>query len=177
MLEGAGFTLGPDGIYARSGKRLSFRIRTESATSREVSQQVIQAQVRQAGIELRIDNAPFNVLVSQLANGDFDIEIISYGKGLLGGAGQFRPGNRWAYPNPRPYDLVQRASTELDEARRLPLLYGADAILWDDLRIIPLFQNPQLLAVRDGIVGVEPNTAAPVGAFWNMAHWARSARR
>ncbi len=178
LLEEAGFSLGADGVYARDGKRLALRARTFPEFPHEAELQLVQAQVKQAGIELRIENAPDSVLGPQLSNGDFDVEVTLYGKNLFGSVNQFRPGNRWGYANPRPNELVAQSNLELDDAERQAILDEADRILWDDLPIVPLYQLPGLMAVRSTFVNVEPNPAAPgASPFWNLERWARKAGR
>ena len=176
LLEGAGFTLGPDGVYAKDGKRLSFRARTVAEAPHDAELVLVQAQVKAAGIELRIDNGAVGVIGPQLQRGDFDVEVFSYGKGDFGTVTQFRSGNKWAYANPRPNQLILQAGGELDDAKRLGLLEQADRVLWDDLPIVPLYQSPLLLAVRDTFANVEPNTSGPGGPFWNAERWTRKAR-
>ena len=175
LLESAGFTLGTDGVYAREGKRLSFRTRAPTGAAHVAAEELIRAQVREAGIELRIDNAPFNVIGPQLLRGDFDIEVFNYGKTLQGTVNQFRPGNRWSYPNPRPDQLIQQSTAELDDRRRLQLLHDADRMLWDDLPIVPLLQVPVYLAVRNTFVNVAQNVGHSAGMFSNAAQWGRKA--
>jgi peptide/nickel transport system substrate-binding protein len=171
LLEGAGFAPGADGVYARDGKRLSFRLRAPSEGG-QVEVQLIQAHARRAGIELRLDTAPFNVLTQQLARGDFDVEVINYGKNMWGMVSIYRPGNRFGYTNQRPNELIQRSASELDEAKRASLLNEADAILWDDMPVLPLYQRPLLAVWRAGLINIEPNVN--VGAiFWNVEAWAR----
>ena len=176
LLEGAGFNLGPDGVYAKDGKRLSFRARTLAEAPHDVELVLVQAQVKAAGIELRIDNAGPGVIGPQLQRGDFDVEVFSYGKGEFGTVTQFRPGNKWGYSNVRPNQLIVQSGAELDDAKRLALLEQADRMLWDDLPIVPLYQSPSLLAVRDAFVNVEPNTSGAGGPFWNAERWARKAK-
>ena len=177
LLEGAGFVLGADGIYAKDGRRLSLRARTFSMYPYDSAVQLIQAQVKQAGIELRIDNAPLNVLALQLSKGDFDVEVSAYGKNQFGTSNQFRPGNRWGYTNERPNELVAQSNLQLDAAKRQAMLDGADADLWVDLPILPLYQQPTLVAVRNGVSGIQPNPASPPVLFWNAEHWARVAKK
>lgn len=173
LLERAGFTLGSDGVYTREGKRLSFRTRAPEGAAHLAAEELMRAQAMQAGIELRFDNAPFQVLGSQLLKGDFDIEVFNYGKSPSGGLNQFRRGNRWAYPNGRPDELIQQTTGELDDLKRLQFLYEADRILWDDLPIVPIFQVPVYLAVRSTFLGVGQNVAFSGGIFWNAAQWGR----
>ncbi len=132
----------------------------------------VPTQVSQAGIELRLDNAPFNVIMAQLMRGDFDIEVLNYGKNnTRGTVNQFRAGNTWGYANPRPHELIQHSTTELDDARWLQHLYEADRVLWADLPIVPLFQVPLYLAVRNTFVNIQQDVAGGSGGiFWNARH-------
>ena len=173
LLEGAGFILGADGVYAKDGRRLSLRARTLNHAPHDAALLLVQAQVKAAGIELNIDNGAPGVLGPQLQRGDFDVELLSYGKNEFGNVTQFRPGNKWGYDNPRPNELIVQSNTELDEAKRRAMLEQADRILWDDLPVVPLYHEPTLLAVRAVFVNVEPNPSG--GPFWNVEQWARKA--
>ncbi|MGH9163905.1 MAG: ABC transporter substrate-binding protein, partial [Acidimicrobiales bacterium] len=56
-LEKAGFAKGTDGIYAKGGQRLAFRIRAKTPNPlREQMEQLMQEDLKGVGIELRIDN-------------------------------------------------------------------------------------------------------------------------
>ncbi len=59
-LESAGYVLGDDGIYAHPDDgRLSLTVGTTGGNAlRELQQQIIQAQMKNAGIEITIDNVP-----------------------------------------------------------------------------------------------------------------------
>ncbi|HEX2152859.1 MAG TPA: ABC transporter substrate-binding protein [Acidimicrobiia bacterium] len=59
-LESAGYTEGGDGIYAHPELgRLTLRVGTTGGNAlRELQQQIIQAQMQAAGIEITIDNVP-----------------------------------------------------------------------------------------------------------------------
>lgn len=175
LLEGAGFTLGGDGVYAKDGRRLSLRARTLNHAPHDAALLLVQAQAKAAGIELNIDNGATGVLGPQLQRGDFDVELLNYGKNEFGNVTQFRPGNKWGYDNPRPNQLIVQSNTELDDAKRRAMLEQADRILWDDLPVVPLYHEPPLLAVRDVFVNVEPNPSG-IGPFWNVEQWARKAK-
>lgn len=59
-LESAGYVEGADGIYEHPDDgRLSLRVGTTGGNAlRELQQQIIQAQMKEAGIEITIDNVP-----------------------------------------------------------------------------------------------------------------------
>jgi peptide/nickel transport system substrate-binding protein len=177
LLEGAGFVLGADGVYARDGKRLSLRARTFAEYPFDAALQLVQAQAKEAGIELRIDNAPLNILAAQLAKGDFDVELSNYGKNLFGTVSQFRPGNHWDYTNDKPNELIAQSNVELDDTKRQATLDDAERMLWADLPVLPLYQLPRLVAVRNTLLNVQPNPASPVVLFWNAERWAHAAKK
>jgi peptide/nickel transport system substrate-binding protein len=177
LLAGAGFVLGPDGVYSKDGNRLSLRARTFTMYPYDAALQLVQAQVRQAGIELRIDNAPLNVIAAQLSSGDFDVELSSYGKNVFGTSNQFRPGNRWGYTNEAPNDLIAQSNLQLDDAKRAAMLDQADGALWADLPVLPLYQTPTLVAARNAIQNIEPNPAVAPVLFWNADRWAYLAKK
>ena len=178
LLEGAGFTAGSDGVYARDGKRLSFRIRAVAEAPHDQEAELVQAQLKQAGMELRIDNAPPGLFGPQFRSGDFDLAINSYGKNQFGTI-NLGPGSvlasAMAYANPRLDELMQAGHSELDESKRLAAIEQGDRMLWDDLPLLPLYQQPFLVAVRDTFLNIGPNPAGGQGEFWNIAQWARKA--
>jgi peptide/nickel transport system substrate-binding protein len=178
LLEGAGFVAGPDGIYARDGKRLSFRLRTSSDTaSRSLEEQLVQAQAKAAGIELRIDDAPLNTLLPQLRNGDYDVDVLQYPKNNFGSVNSFRTGNIWNLSDPRVDQLVAQSMSELDDAAWQGEVDQLDALLWEDMPFVPLYQVPRVLAVRDTVRNVQDNVVTTLGPFWDMERWASSKSR
>jgi peptide/nickel transport system substrate-binding protein len=178
VLEGAGFVLGPDGVYAKDGKRLSFRIRTSTDTpSRSLEQQLVQAQAKAAGIELRIDNAPLATLLPQLRNGDYDVDVLQYPKNNFGAVANFRTGNTWNFSDPRVDQLVTQSMSELDDAAWQAEVDQLDALLWEDMPFVPLFQVPRVLAVRNTVHNVEDNVTTTLGPFWDMERWTSSTSR
>ena len=75
LLEDAGYTKGADGIYAKGGKPLSLRISTTAGNQlRETQEQLIQAQLKQIGVDIKIVNADNRELFGEwLPKGNFDI--------------------------------------------------------------------------------------------------------
>ena len=58
LLEQAGYAKGADGIYAKHGRPLSLRISTTAGNQlRETQEQLIQAQLKQIGVDIKIVNA------------------------------------------------------------------------------------------------------------------------
>ena len=49
----------------------------------------------------------------------------------------------------------------------------ADAILWQNMVTLPLYQKPQFWAWSNNLKGVLPNTSS-VGVTWNAEDWSLS---
>jgi ABC-type transport system substrate-binding protein len=75
LLEEAGYAKGADGIYAKDGRPLSLRISTTAGNQlRETQEQLIQAQLKQIGVDIKIVNADSTKFFGEwLPQGNFDI--------------------------------------------------------------------------------------------------------
>jgi peptide/nickel transport system substrate-binding protein len=178
LLEAAGFTLGADGVYANATTRLSFRLLTVSAPPYDQSAELVQSQLRAAGIDLRIDAVQPSAFSQAVTKGDYQVAFGTWVKNVFGTI-NLAPGSSAAvtlgYSNAALDQLMQQARGELDKGKRLDLIDQADRLLWADLPMVPLFQRPLLFAVRSTYVNIAPNVA--VGAYWNVEEWARKAAR
>ncbi len=172
-LAKAGFTAGPDGIYTKDGKKLSLRITTTGGNAlREQTEQLIQAQLREVGIDVTIANYPGNSAFGEIDVGNFDIALfawagtpfpISSAQSIYGPGGEQNEGG---YENPRLTDLFARATATSDREESVELSQQIDEIIWDDLATIPLFVKPTFLPYRDKYVNIRDN-ATTDGPLWN----------
>ena len=177
-LEDAGYTKGSNGIYAKDGKPIKMRISTTSGNqAREQQGELIQNQLKEVGMDIVIDNSPSTVLFGQrLPAGDFDIGNWAWVGGVfpVSGAKQiFESGsdsNYGSYSSSAFDKLAKEGAAELDEDEQLDIANQMDEALWDDLPILPLYQKPTFIAVRDKFVNVNDNTTNE-GPFWNSQTW------
>ena len=69
LLAAAGYTPGPDGIMQKGGKRLSFIYLEESGTDAITElDEIIQADLKKAGIEMKIQVMEFNQMLALMAS-------------------------------------------------------------------------------------------------------------
>jgi peptide/nickel transport system substrate-binding protein len=182
LLTDAGYAKGADGIFAKGGKRLSFNISTTAGNQlRETQEQLIQAQAKEFGIEIKIKNAEADVLFGEwLPEGNFDIGNWAWVLtpfAVSGNEATFSTGggnNQGNYSNPKVDKMFKQAIAELDPAKAAELANQIDQILWEDMPTIPLYQKPQLLAFRDSFTGIGENLSSQ-GPFWNAGSWAQKA--
>jgi peptide/nickel transport system substrate-binding protein len=178
-LTKAGFTKGGDGVYAKDGKRLSFRIRVKTPNQlREQLEQLIQADLKGVGIEIKIDNFSEPDSIGSIGSqGDFDLFIFAWvGTPFeVAGAQQIfssaSESNFGKYASPEVDAAIEKANVTLDEDERDTLLNKIDEMLWEDLANIPLFQRPSgMLAYSDKYANIVDNTTSE-GFFWNAYQW------
>ena len=178
-LEKAGFAKGADGIYAKGGDKLSFRIRVKSPNPlREQLEQLIQADLKEVGIDIRIDNfAEPDSIGSIGSKGDFDMFIFAWvGTPFeVSGAKQeydsTSNSNFGKYNNPEVDAAIAAAGKIIDEEERAAAINKIDEMLWEDLPNIPLFQKPSgMLAYNEKYANIQDNTTSE-GPFWNAFEW------
>jgi peptide/nickel transport system substrate-binding protein len=182
LLQDAGYTKGGDGIYAKGGKKLSFNISTTAGNQlRETQEQLIQAQAKQFGIDIKIKNAEADVLFGEwLPNGNFDIGnwawvgtpfAVSSNQSIFSTGSNQNYGN---YSDPKVDELFKQAVSELDPAKSAELGNQIDQLLWEGMATLPLYQKPTFIAWRNTFVGIGDN-ATNEGPLWNANTWARKA--
>ena len=182
-LEKAGFAKGSDGIYAKGGKRLSFRIRVKSPNPlREQLEQLIQNDLKGVGIEIRIENFSEPDSIGGIGSkGDFDLFIFAWVETPFEVASANQAfasdseSNFGKYANPEVDAAIKKAGTILDEEERAAALNKIDETLWEDLPTIPLFQRPVgMLAYSTKYANIKDNTTSE-GFFWNAYEWGLTA--
>ncbi len=182
LLEGAGFKKGATGIMEKGGKKLSLRLSTTAGNKlREQQGVLIQAQLKEVGIDIRIDNSPAEDLFGKrLPEGNFDIANFAWVGTPFPAAGGYQiysaasGSNFGKYSNKDVDAKLLAALAETDEATRIGLLNEIDKIMWEDLPNIPLYQKPTFLAYNTKYVNISDNTTEE-SPFWNSEVWALKA--
>ena len=189
-LDGAGYTEGSDGIYEKDGVKLSLRISTTGGNAlREATEQVIQSQLAEVGIDIVIDNTEGAAVFDRFfpesnarADQNFDIALFAWvgtpfpssSKALYTLAEEGVGQNSMGYDNPDIEPLFDEAAVSTDQDLVADNLNQVDEILWEDLPTIPLYQKPTYLPFRSTIQGVEDNPGTS-GPLWNASDWTLAA--
>lgn len=176
LLEGAGYTLGDDGVYVDAdGERLSVRLgRRDPNPRRQSTNELAAEQCAEAGIELTDDpSEDFNAV--RLPAADYDIALFAWVSTPLLSSNKSiyveDGAQNWnSYKNPALTGLFDQANAEFDAAVRADLMNQIDQILWDDMATLPLFQFQEMVAYSDVVSNVVFN--GPLGVTWNANEWA-----
>jgi ABC-type transport system substrate-binding protein len=173
LLEQAGCRRGPDGIYSCAGERLSLRFISRGAPARRVrTLELVQAQLRQVGIEVVPNYATQTAHTQILESGDFDVTLFMWiqntetgQKDLFGCGG---PLNATGYCQRLVTKDLDQADRILDAGRRARVLNRADAQMAKDVPVIPLYQVPVIAGVRSTIQNFVVHSTDPT---WNAENW------
>ena len=162
LLDAAGYKLGADGVRAKAGKRLSFKIMAQSGrTNDEIAEQVIIANLKAIGIEVVTDNKAGVALRDARYKGGYDLYFggwitsadpvysVFYG---TGGAN-----NGQGYSNPALDAVFATAESTLDPAKRRAALFQFQNIVMRDVVTVPVTTNVSLIAVTDKLTNFKPN--------------------
>jgi peptide/nickel transport system substrate-binding protein len=177
LLEENGCTRGDDDIFECEGNRLEFNyVTTAGNERRELAFEVIQAQVREIGVQFNADfSEPAVAFGERLAPGDWDLFNFAWvgAPDPEGGlpAWECEGGlNYTGYCDEQVDELITQSKRELDPAERARLLNEADALMAQAVPVIPLYQFPTIVVYRDHIQGVRENPTQ-WGPFWNISEW------
>ncbi|MFC9267778.1 ABC transporter family substrate-binding protein [Streptomyces zhihengii] len=161
------------GAVGKDGKALSLRFVLPSGPGSQVLRSVgdkISAMLRRVGIRteiVKVDDE--NYFKDHVASGDYDLALYSWPASAYP-ATDARP----IYAKPKPASdgsllveqnytrvgsdyidqLFDQAAGELDEGTARDLMRRADARIWAAAGSIPLYQRPELVAVRGSLANV-----------------------
>jgi peptide/nickel transport system substrate-binding protein len=172
LIQQDGYRLGRDGIFAKAGRRLSFRIAAtnDDALGKAITG-LLAANLKLAGIELKIGTTTG----ASLLHHDFDMAVLTSIASAFpsvanpffeqAGAGNYGQGGNAVVDG-----LLEAGASELDAKQQAADYNAADVVMWQNLWSLPLFQKPTFLAVRTTFVNVHDNATAE-GPFWDAQNW------
>ena len=174
LLERAGCRRGADGIYVCAGERLSLRfLTTAGSPDRARTFELIQGQLRPAGIEVQPSFAPSVVLFGEiLPSGAWDISLYANLRGadptggLLSGFGCGGETNLTGYCQRLVTEDLDQSDRIFDPAQRARVLNRVDGQLARDVPVIPLYWQPAFTAVRSSL-----RNFVPPCCFRNTENW------
>jgi peptide/nickel transport system substrate-binding protein len=163
LLDAAGWKLDGD-VRKKDGKALeiNFVIPSGVVASRQEAE-LIQNMLAQAGVTVRINTVPSTDFFDKYVNpGQFDFTVFSW-MGTAYPIGSSR--SIYAKPTPGPNGLViqqnyarvgsdeidrlyTEANAELDRTKATELANQIDALIWQEVHSLTLYQRPELIATR-----------------------------
>ncbi|MFI6346492.1 ABC transporter family substrate-binding protein [Streptomyces sp. NPDC050560] len=161
------------GALAKNGKPLTLRFVLPSGTGSESLRTVgerISRMLEKIGIRTEITKvADDSYFADHIASGQYDLALYSwpgsafpatdarpiFAKPVPAADGSLNVEQNYTRVGTDHIDqLFDRAATELDGAKARDIMKKADARIWAEAGSIPLYQRPQLVAVRAGLANV-----------------------
>jgi peptide/nickel transport system substrate-binding protein len=191
LLAQAGWQPGPDGIFTRNGRRLSFGLVTTAGNkARETVAQIIVQQLKEVGIEVNVrfvDVPSFfsdvlkrrrfeAAMYAWVAGVDPDNISLWHSKNIPGQGNGYQGQNYPGWRNSEVDGLTEQGGRMVDiEARRQTYLRIQELIA-AEAPVIPLYFRSNLDAVKDTVVNYKPNPT-PSGNLWNAWEWGLTKRK
>jgi peptide/nickel transport system substrate-binding protein len=187
LLKELGFKKGSDGYFQpnygpQQGKDLTFTIQSTSGnTIRAQTEELFQSQMKAIGIKINIQNYDANTFFgTNLPDGTYQIAEFAWVSTTYVSGNQSiycsytntnNCGQNWTHSANSEVDkLMSSGASAPSAAQEAEDFNKADAILWQDMVTLPLYQKPQFFAWTNNLKGVVPNTSE-VGVTWNAEDW------
>ncbi len=162
-LDSMGWRPGPDGIRRRGARRLSFGVTVPTSSAvRNRAAVLMQEQLRQAGIELRIDAIEFGATREMVLGGKFDVFINGFhvspspsgARGSWGSPAISRGSrnNIGKYANPTVDAAIEAGLGAIDAETQRAQMRRAYQLILDDAPAVWLYETRNAAAVHKRLV-------------------------
>jgi peptide/nickel transport system substrate-binding protein len=187
IFEEAGWKAGPGGIRQNAqGEKLSFELMTTAGNrSRETVQQVLQAQWKQVGVDIKIRNEPARVFFGETVTkrkygGMAMFAWVSspenvprstlHSQEIPTAANNYAGQNYTGYASKKMDDLVEKIEIELNRETRKALWRQQQELYLEDLPVLPLYFRADVFVMPKWLKGVTPTGHQNVSTLW-IEHW------
>lgn len=186
LMTDDGWARGSDGVWAKNGRKATIQVATTSGNeSRELTQQLWQSQLQQAGFALDIKNASADLLFGKL------IPRGRFTTGLYAQVGTPDPGlcvvfcseniptkkngyvgqNYTRLASPAIDAPWTAADRQIDVSQRVTSVKQGQVALADEAVSIPLYQKPTVFVFDARKIGGPLQDNSVEGPFYNLEQW------
>jgi len=186
LLKELGFKKASDGYFQpnygpQKGQDLTFTIQSTSGNSiRAQTEELFQAQMKAIGIKINIQNYDASTFFgTNLPTGTYQIgefawvttPFVSGNQPIYCSYTSTKCAENWTHSaNSEVDSLMSQGSAAPSTTQEITDYNKADAVLWQNMVTLPLYQKPQFWAWSNNLKGVLPNTSS-VGVTWNAEDW------
>ncbi|MEO8361284.1 MAG: peptide ABC transporter substrate-binding protein [Vicinamibacteria bacterium] len=175
LLDEAGWTVGPDGVRQKDGRRFSFvMLNRAGTTDRILLAQVIQAGLKAVGIEVIFETMESAAWTQRWRSGKWEAMVSAWflpaDPGITGLYACKGANNMAGFCDPALDEILERSDKALSFDDRMPLLHEAQAKLAEQARMLPLYQNVMPEVVTKRVQGYR-GSGTNFGSFWNLWEW------
>jgi peptide/nickel transport system substrate-binding protein len=175
MLDEAGWFPGPDGVREKGGERFSFVMLNRAGSADRIAiAQVIQAQLKEVGIEVTFETLESAAWTQKWRSGEWEGIVSAWflpaDPSITGLYACDGPNNMTGLCHPELDEAMERSDRTFSFAERKPLLDEAQELLALTARSLPIYYNvvPELVSTR---IGNYRGSGTNFGSFWNLWEW------
>ena len=175
MLTEAGWVPGSDGIRVKDGLKFSFTLLNRAGKLDRIAvAQVLQAQWKVVGVEIKFDTLESAAWTKQWRTGKWDAIV----------SGWFLPSdpsmtaiyacggsnNYTGFCDPKLDEAMKASDKNIDFDKRKPLIDQAQAILADDAFTLPIYAQVTPMYLSNNLLGFK-GSGTNFGSYWNVYEW------
>ena len=188
LMTSDGWAKGPDGIWAKGGQKAEIEVKSTTGNKRrELTEQILQSQWKDAGFTLVVNNEKSSVLFGQDApKGNFVVALFAQTPAdndpnfcsiwctknipsdANGNSGQnwTRLGGVAAIDDP-----WLAVDSELDNSKRIDEVHAGNQAIADNVPGIPLDPFPDIIVMNTAKLGGPIGHNFAYGPWWNLNEW------
>jgi peptide/nickel transport system substrate-binding protein len=175
MLDEAGWVVGADGIREKDGEKFSFTIiNRNSRPERTAVAQVIQAYLKEIGVEVKFEDLENAAWLDKWLTKDWEAVvggwIIPSDPSITSLYGCDASNNFTGHCNPELDAAMEEADMAMDFATRKPLMDKVQVMLAEEARELPLYFNELPFVLREDFQNFK-GSGNNLGSFWNSYEW------
>lgn len=161
LLDEAGYKPGADGIMAKDGKPLTLNLFTQTSGTWKSTAELVQAQLKEIGIKVDVQNFEWATLTAGLNNGKHDMSMMGYTYSdpdvlyLFLHSSQIGTGINWSKVKDSKLDqLIDAGRTTTDPAKRAQVYKEIQALVNSQAYWAPIYNEEQFTAVNKRVQGI-----------------------
>jgi peptide/nickel transport system substrate-binding protein len=175
LLDAAGWTVGADGIREKDGEKFSFTMMIRAGnTVRQAIAQVIQANLKDVGIEVKFDTQEAAAWTKIWRTGQWEAVVggwvLPADPSITNLYGCKSSNNMTGHCDEELDKLMQASDQEFTVEKRKPLLVQVQSRLLDDMFSLPIYYNVTPIVVSEKLGNFKPS-GTNLGSFWNVYEW------
>ncbi|MHB1133058.1 MAG: peptide ABC transporter substrate-binding protein [Chloroflexota bacterium] len=180
LLAQSGWKMGSGGVLEKDGKPFRVTLHTTDAKIRTAIGQLVQANLRDVGIQVDPQYLPGRGLMEAdgpILSHKFQMTLYTWWSdpdpspvNLYSGKNCPDGLNFPCYKNPEFDQLALQSDSELSKAKRQPMISQLLKMWTEDLPVLPLFQRLNVTAASPKLQGFKP-AATETPETWNIHEW------
>lgn len=165
LLDEAGWTMGDDGIREKDGEKLSFSTYLILELQEQVSQ-VIQAQLLEIGVDMKITRLEQAAWDEAMANGEHDAryhpQFMATPDHMYFYHSDFAPlPNSTQFKDPYFDELFENSQSTIDNEDRLATFMEMERYLLEQAVVVPIMHVNWVISYRDRVKGTKFHNIMP----------------